>query len=230
MRAYLCLSQSKDVDLFGLYKDIGTINFRKVAKLCITGIFDEKAALKAREIALSGKDGGGHSEKYSGGIKIRINISSKECAAEYILSSLKPRAISVFIKTCIRQVLGPQILLKYFMKHSEEISTETITFKQSPLIMSVEQEPVRPVRKRRVTLHSKQEEEAQSTLPSAVIPQTSQGDSTNAADATSYPVIPPVSQATVQTAPAEQAEQPIQNQEDNNTDGFDMLSMLEAMM
>ena len=77
MRAYLCLSRSKDIDLFSLYKDVGTINFRKIAKLCITGIFDEKAASKAREIALSGKDGGGHSEEFPSGIKIRISVLSQ---------------------------------------------------------------------------------------------------------------------------------------------------------
>lgn len=227
MRAYLCLSQSRDNDLFSLYKDIGAINFRKVAKLCITGIFDEKAASKAREIALSGKDGGGHSEEFSNGIKVRISISPKECAAEYILSSLKSRTISTFIKTSIRQILGPQVLLKYFMEHPEEISVDTIMFRQSSLAMGVKQEPVRPVRKRRVVSHSEQKE-IHNTLLNAPVPQLSQEDLTNAADAVPYPAVPAVPQPAAQTS-TESAEQSIQNQEDN-ADDFDMLSMLEAMM
>ncbi len=229
MRAYLCLSRSKDIDLFSLYKDVGTINFRKIAKLCITGIFDKKAASKAREIALSGKDGGGHSEEFPSGIKIRISVSPKECAAEYILSSLKSRTISIFIKTSIRQILGPQVLLKYFMEHPEEISVDTITFRQSSLAMGVEQEPVHPVKKRRIVSHSKQKE-TQGTLSSVPIPQLSQKDLTNAADMAPYPVVPTIPQPAAQAAvPTESTEQPTQNQEEN-ADDFDMLSMLEAMM
>lgn len=226
MRAYLCISEKKDLELYKLHSDIGATKFRKMTKLCALGIFDERAAVKARQLALSKENGGGTFEQYDGGIKLRLNISKKECSTQYILSSLKPGICSNFLKTCIRQVLGPQILLKYFLKNPEEVSASAITFMPSKLSFAMQQ-PARYTPVRRSTSHlstiqadveKKEDISTATVLPNRQVEEYVEPETNKIP---SPQVAMPAQTIQIQQAPETSEEE---------EDGFDMLSMLEAML
>lgn len=119
IRPAIYISETKDNDLYGLFNQLGANSFRKVAKLCLRGLFDKQSAEKAKELAKKVAPASqGAYEKTNGLIKIRIMISGcNDTYIEDVFMSLNPKCSeSSFIKTVVRQVLGPEVLLRYFLK------------------------------------------------------------------------------------------------------------------
>ena len=126
--ANLYLNKKKDVDLYGLFEDVGAERFRKIAKACLRALFDERQAKLARFLASEGvrEDGLGLEDKEIG---VLFRVSTTAERDEYlriVISSLAPGTASTFIKTTMRQVLGPQILLKYFLLPGSSVYIEDI--------------------------------------------------------------------------------------------------------
>lgn len=117
IRCSVYISEAKDPDLSGLLNDIGLNVFRKVARLCIYGLFDKQASNDAVNLAIKGSLLKRKDPEYKDGCaRIRLVFNSVENGqAESVLNAIKPNVRSMFIKTIIRQVLGPQTLMKYFL-------------------------------------------------------------------------------------------------------------------
>lgn len=111
------ISKSKDPDLCGLLNDVGTKRFRKVARLCLRGLFDKESVKEALEYSKKNlveakKD---PPKDENGYYRIRVTINGKKDGeVESLMESVKQSQRSIFIKNTIRQVLGPQTLVKYF--------------------------------------------------------------------------------------------------------------------
>lgn len=126
--ANLYLNKKKDIDLYGLFEDVGAERFRKIAKACLRALFDEKQAKLARFLASEGvrEDGLGLEDKEIG-VLFRVSTTAeKDEYLRIVISSLAPGTVSTFIKTTMRQVLGPQILLKYFLLPGSSVYIEDI--------------------------------------------------------------------------------------------------------
>lgn len=122
MRFAFYISETKDPDLVGLLNEIGVNAFRSLAKLCLRGLFDKQAADEAILYAKGKPKGKKKDPEYENGyIKIRIWLNGDaDLEAESVLSSVKTNMRSMFLKTVIRQILGPQVLLKYFLDDNAE--------------------------------------------------------------------------------------------------------------
>jgi len=123
IRLSFYLSVVKDPDLCGFLNDVGTNRFRDIARLCLKALFDKDAAkqalLKAGSIQV--EDNKKLPVFFNGNTRIRLVINEKKDeAVSNLLQSIKSQCRSLFVKNTIRQVLGPQILLKYYLKEGAE--------------------------------------------------------------------------------------------------------------
>lgn len=122
IRCSVYVSEAKDPDLSGLLNDIGLNVFRKVTRLCIHGLFDKQAANNAVELAIKGSLLKEKPPEYKDGcarIRLAFNSVGNEQAIS-VLNAIKPNVRSMFIKTVVRQVLGPQVLMKYFLDENAD--------------------------------------------------------------------------------------------------------------
>lgn len=108
---------SKDVDLVYIAQRIGIRNFRRVASLCLRGVFDQRSAEMARAIALNPPSNVTDPPKFiRGGLRIILSFKGeKSLPVAELLSSVKKDQKGLFIKTCIRQVLGIKATLFGFL-------------------------------------------------------------------------------------------------------------------
>lgn len=126
--ASLYLNKKKDADLYGLLMEVGSNRFCKIAKACLRALFDDKQAVLARSMATEGiKEEGNQGEYHDAGVLFRLSTTAKK--DEYlktVIDSLVPGTVSTFVKTTMRQVLGPQILLKYLLLPGSCVFVEDI--------------------------------------------------------------------------------------------------------
>lgn len=225
--AILYISKLKDIDLYGLLNDIGMVNFNKCARYCIMSIMDSSYVSKARELARNKVENGAESYQkhiaasYSperAGVKLRISLTSKKSSlVKTILSEIRSGFISQFIKTTMRQVLGPQVLMKYFLIDDSTIKIEDVPIFTSMINLGSVQfvevkKKEKTVRKKRTV---KKKEEAPSLLSTAPVLE--------ATDAPSFGSAPTFTEAGI-----ENKEDMINTGSSSSDD--DLLSMLEAMM
>ena len=146
LRPAVYISTVKDIDLYGLARDVGADHFRKIVKLCIMALFDEKYIKAARELAMdtisdAERDPRGSFLKgRQNYLAFRIciegsNKTYRQC--EKLLKNIKPRMMSFFLKTTVRQVLGPSILLRYFLSEGQ-ITFHTNSFFIQPSFINPE--------------------------------------------------------------------------------------------
>lgn len=229
--AILYISKLKDIDLYGLLNDIGMANFNKCAIYCLMSILDTNYINKAKELARKKVKNGSESyKKYiadarspeRAGVKLRVPLTSKKYTlAKTVLCEVKSGYCSQFIKTVIRQVLGPQVLMQYFLINDSNIKIEEVPFFTSLINFGALQIPIsaqtteKKTRKRQEKKRTVQKEEkkerASITLP------------TESTDAPSFGV-PVLNNSGVNE------KEGIINNEDASTSDDDLLSMLEAMM
>lgn len=115
------ISESKDLDLCGFLNSVGASKFRDIAKLCVLGLFNKDAASEAVYLAKTSPPPKKQPKFNNGFARIRIVLNGEDGGqSENILNTVKDKYKSVFVKTVIRQVLGPQILLKFFLKEDAE--------------------------------------------------------------------------------------------------------------
>lgn len=230
--AILYISKLKDVDLYGLLNDIGMANFNKCAIYCLMSILDANYINKARELARKKVENGSESyKKYiadarspeRAGVKLRVPLTSKKYTlAKTVLCEVKSGYCSQFIKTVMRQVLGPQVLMQYFLINDSNIKIEEVPFftslinfgaLQMPISVQITEKKTRKRRERKRTVLEKEEKKERTsiTLP------------TESTDAPSFGV-PVLNDSGVDE------KEGIINNEDASTSDDDLLSMLEAMM
>lgn len=126
--ASLYLNKKKDADLYGLLVEVGSDRFCKIAKACLRALFDDKQADLARSMATEGiKEEGTQGEYHDAGVLFRISTTArKDEHLKTIIASLAPGVTSTFVKTTMRQVLGPQILLKYLLLPGATVLIEEV--------------------------------------------------------------------------------------------------------
>lgn len=219
LRPAFYIAADRDIDLYGLMKNIGEAAFRRTALYCIYALFDASFAGRAQDVI---KDNAGHNrrdpvtgQKNGGGlITVRLFLGrAGELNKKSIdlLHHVSRGSISLFIKTVIRQVIGPAVLLTYFLDDASLLSETGNYFiplsipdadrteRNIPVIRKEEQ-PVRKEEKKSV-----QEEISAGTGNRPVFPD----------------IQPPVSGTPI----------PEQGPADSDAEGdMDILDMLESML
>lgn len=232
--AILYISKLKDIDLYSLLNDIGMANFNKCAIYCLMSILDANYINKARELAREKVENGSESyKKYiadanspeRAGVKLRIPLTNKKYTlAKTILCEVKSGYCSQFIKSIMRQVLGPQVLMHYFLVDDSNIKIEEVPFFTSLINFGALQSSIqisaqvteKKTRKRRERKKPDLEKEERKETASITLP-------TESTDAPSFggPVL---------NDSGVNDKEDMNNIEDASTSDDDLLSMLEAMM
>lgn len=228
IRLSFYVSETKDPDLCGLLKEIGINRFREVTKLCIRGLFDKQSADAAVNLAKERPVQKKEPEFNEGYARVRVAVSGND-ELESIFSGIRLNAKSLFIKNLIRQVLGPQILLKYFLKEDADaffaesvyVPVRTVNIVTNMPVMSPALDSfTKPDKAEKSSniIKINKNEEVRKEEESISIPVSEQISSSFAVNtASSIPLTTDISADT--------------NTEDTSgDDDFDILSMLEAML
>lgn len=227
--AILYISKIKDIDLYGLLKDVGMSNFKKCAVCCVMALSDSSYINKARSYAKSKIENGEETyQKYvvknssveKAGVKLRLSIlNQKNVFMKTIVGELVPSYCSAFIKTTMRQVLGPQILLQYFLKEGSEIEVKEIPYASLISMGNMQPPKKRRTRRKVATTPVRRKPKVQIDEPDYNI---------------SLPTVPtsdaPSFGPSFKTETGLEEEEDKKNTEDTSTSDDDLLSMLEAMM
>lgn len=212
IRPAVYISEHKDIDLCGLLKEIGPSRFRKVAKLCIRGLFDEQSAEEAKELAQKNiKSDVFNLKENNGCYGIRLSFAGSKPVnrqSATLINSIKQSHTSFFIKTVMRQILGPQVLLKYFLKDG------TATFYTKAVYVPVSYVDTYPTLNRRTPVKDKKEEE-NATVEDMVVEQATIAE--QGKEVTSIQQVPVQSYDTSEV-------------NSGTEDDLDILSMLEQML
>lgn len=221
----LYISFKTDRDLVCLLKDIGIKNFRKCTMCCLRALLDASYIEKAKGYARSKIENGedeinDYRLKFPTvpGIKLWLSFqgSQNEDIKELILD-IRDGHVSSFVKSTIRQVLGLQMLLKYFLKEESLIQIKEVPFVSFISVGSTQAvEARKPRKKRKKTvrqpkkLANKQEEASFLT-----------GEALNA---------PPSITPSFDVPVYKEKEEANISTQTSKDDDIDVLSMLEAMM
>lgn len=250
MRPAVYISVAKDIDLYGLARDMGLDEFRKVVKLCVMGLFEEKYAAEAKKLAMEcrfkRRDASMQAvlKERDGVLSFRICVSGskmtdRQCGR--LLSSIKPRFVSFFIKTTVRQVLGPEVLLHYFL------GDEKITFHPNsffiPLSFISAEDGKESVKKRKRRIKGQpanpETAEEKTGIVSSAVPEEEHARDKNATEKLHTDGYIRTESAVKETGAEPPSETGMSLREENkilvseaetDDDGMDILDMLESML
>ena len=222
------ISETKDPDLCGFLNDVGTNRFREVAKLCLKGLFDNESAQKALNLAKNKPSKIKEPDFKDGYSRVRIVFSDKkDLEVINILQSVKNNSRSMFAKIAIRQILGPQILLKYFLRDSAEsffaenvyVPVRTVNITQNIDISSYKarEEYINTKENPDYSNYNETKGLEQKTASSLTVSNQNHNIEEKQVD-----VLKPISIPTPSSY--------IVEDDSSDTDDFDMLSMLEDML
>ena len=232
MRFSFYISEAKDPDLAGLLNEIGVNAFRSLSKLCLLGLFDKQAADEAILYAKGKPKGKKKDPEYENGyIQIRIWLNGNtDSEAESVLSSVKNNMRSMFLKTVIRQILGPQVLLKYFLDdNAESFFAEAIYVP----IRTIKVSSVIPSQELSTCVTGSSTKSAKSVKK--IKEDSKNVDNTLVSDSDSIQNSAPIVQNTDESLspiplPTSQMEPEGVSDSSSDDSDFDVLSMLEAML
>lgn len=227
------ISKSGDKDLLGLLNHIGMKSFRKVVRHCMHALSDTAYVNIAKETVRNANDGENHATESSFGVGIKIRVQL-DPFSQKLLDELEAGSTSMFVKTTVRQVLGPQLLLPYLIKANSNVQIQEVPFVSLINIGQVVQ-----IKKERTSKPSKRKVTRSATSSINIVPDQSaaepiqiQEESARATDAPSFSApdspsftgpsfdVPAHNIENVDPSPASAS----------NDDDFDILSMLEAML
>lgn len=222
----LYLSQKRDKDIIGLLNDIGAKNFRKCTYCCLRALFNRTYIEKAKTLSREKVENGENTylnyitegPRDKAGIKFWLSMNSEQDEnIRILLNNIKENCVSIFIKTTIRQVLGPQILLKYILKEETQIEIGDITF-TSFINMGTPVAIPQKKRAKRKPTRIKKVQNKEETVKHTTMDIPSFHTESN--DIPSF-----TSQVSIKEEDIN-----ITTESDTNEDDFDVLSMLEGML
>lgn len=222
----LYISKRCDKDLLGLLCNIGDKNFRKVVRYSMHALSDSAYINKAKELARNARSDEAMNVSLQIGVGIRIRVQLDQFSQK-LLAELEAGTSSMFVKTVVRQVLGPQVLLKYYIKSESNIEIKEVPFASliniGQIVYEKKERPTkftRSVKPRRIPEQS---------VTEPIIPAVSERTTdTPSFEQPSSPSFGPTFSAPVHEEIPNVSTSPTETQ--SNNDDFDILSMLEAML
>lgn len=230
------ISKTGDKDLLGLLNHIGMKNFRKVVRQCMCALSDSAYVNKAKETVRSISDGENHATESSFGVGIKIRVQL-DPFSQKLLEELEAGSTSMFVKTTVRQVLGPQLLLSYLIKANSDIQIQEVPFVSLiniGQVVHVKESRERTKRPKKTNVTRSAKSGVQVVPDKSAAEPDNQEVSARATDAPSFSAPDSPSFGPSFSAPAhnnfENADSSPVSSDTADNDDFDVLSMLEAML